>query len=97
MIIRRFPLLMISISKFADLHGLEMEVHQRRDRDYYARFSLSEIKEGRMLIGTYGDGCNETEAIKAYALKISGQTLVIDAFRDSRREIFVPHLSTTEI
>lgn len=93
-IIKRVPVM--TIEKFADQHNLEMEVNERNEPEgspsrYYAHFKHAEVKEGRILCGTYGDGATPKEAITNYAPQISLKLLVIDAYGD-RREIQVPRL-----
>lgn len=91
------------IEEFADKYGLIMEVHERSARDYcagpwlerfryFAHFKRAEIKEGRMLSSASGDGATPEEAIADYARNISGQLLIIDAYRDERCELHVPML-----
>lgn len=104
--IKRFPLpntTPITIRRFASSHDLTMEVHERTknpvpgaDR-YYAHFEDSDVKEGRMLRGAFGNGSTEQDAIKDYAKQISGQILIIDAFSVlGRREIAVPLLKEAQ-
>lgn len=87
----------MTLEQFADQHGLVMKVTERRYADlpkYYAYFEHAEIRDGGMLIGTYGNGHTEDEAIKAYGRQISLKTLVIHAMnRMNRREIEVPRIS----
>ena len=104
--IKMFPVERMTISGFAKKHGLIMEVHEREGDmikkcgegiRFYAEFSRSEIKDGPILIGTFGDGRTPSEAIKNYATEISGKLLVINAYnKKERREIYVPILSAIE-
>ena len=94
----------MTIEEFADLHDLTVDVNERtpsmmgdrwtEESRYYAQFRDSEIKEGRMLAGTYGNGCTPEQAISDYASEISEKLLVLHAFSHSqeRREIWVPVL-----
>ena len=88
----------MTLKEFADLHGLEMRVVERNlpvgDPDrFYAEFKSSEVKEGPVLVGTYGNGATPEEAIAAYKNElVVGTCLVIDAFKDTRKEIIVPRL-----
>ena len=85
-----------NLESFAEKNNLVMEVHERSHIDsptrFYAHFKNAEIKDGSMLIGAYGDGSCEALAIKDYAKRISGQWLVIDAYKPARKEIKVPIL-----
>lgn len=96
--IKRSPIPRMTIEEFADEHGLVMEVVERGARwentneQYYAHFSDCDIKDGGCLVGAFGNGSTEHEAIKAYAARISEQRIVINAFSDDRREIAVPRL-----
>jgi hypothetical protein len=91
----------ITIDEFADKHDLTMVVHERRksvgspDR-YWAEFDHSEIGDGCILIGTYGNGATPEEAIDDYAGKIELKHLVINAFGKNRIEIDVPRLIRKE-
>lgn len=88
-----------TIEAFADLHGLVMEVHERKKpvgdlSRYYAHFKSAEAREGTCcLIGLFGNGRTPEEAIAEYASVISLRTLIIDAMTKKRREIEVPRLS----
>jgi hypothetical protein len=62
----------------------------RPDR-FYAKFENTYIKGDGVVIGTFGNGATEAEAIAAYAEEISEKTLVIDPF-NQRRELPVPRL-----
>ncbi len=53
-------------------------------------FQNSEIKDGMFLVGEYGRGKTFEEACEDYIHKISGKTIVFDAYTDSRKEaIFI--------
>jgi hypothetical protein len=83
----------MEIMEFAEMHSLKMEVRRRKAGDYYASFSHAETKRDCFLEGTYGNGKNKKEAIKQYAKEISGKLLVVDAYKETRREIPVPALN----
>ena len=100
--IKRYKLEKMSIEKFAEKHNLIMEVHERDNKNlpftcfgrFYAHFSNAEIKHGTcMLIGAFGNGNTEKEAIEDYAKEISNQILIIDAMKHTRKEIIVPILT----
>lgn len=87
----------MTIEAFAEKHNLTMEVHERErapgdSTRFYAHFKHSDVNEGRLLCGTFGNGATHEQAIAAYARRISMQMLVIDAMSASRREIQVPRL-----
>lgn len=85
------------IERFANEHGLVMEIRERPRPEndparFYAFFKHSEIKGDGVLIGEYGNGRTEEEAIRNYAKAISLKTLVLDSYTPERREIEVPRL-----
>ncbi len=98
--IQRIQLRRQTVDGFAKEHTLIMEVHERyadaSPTRFYAHFKSAEILEGGLegglLRSAFGNGANEEAAIEAYAAEISGQILVIDAGRPTRREISVPIL-----
>lgn len=86
-----------TIQAFADKHDLVMEVYERgkgtsSNMRYWANFKGAEVKDGPILSGATGNGPTPEAAIADYAIKISGELLVIDAYRPTRREISVPRL-----
>lgn len=87
-----------TIEKFADKHGLVMEVHERKRplgdlARFYAHFKGVEVKKQPcFLLGEFGNGSTPKNAIADYADKISGELLVVDAMAPDRREILVPQL-----
>ena len=88
----------MKISEFADKHGLVMEVHERKcpvghPLRFYACFAHTEVKDGCILIGTYGNGDCPEQAINNYAKEIQFQTIVVNARSQNRREITVPRLT----
>lgn len=88
-----------TIEEFADRHGLVMEVHERNPIQFpflprfFAYFSHAEIAERGCLVGTFGNGQTELDAIDDYARAISGKILAIDAYSKDRRNIDVPILT----
>ena len=96
MIIERHLLTRSSIDDFADEHGLTMEVHERSAKPsptrFYAHFSHCDVVDGMMLVGEFGNGASEQDAVRAYAAAISDKTLVVNAHTQERREIHVPIL-----
>lgn len=86
-----------TIEAFAEKHGLVMEVHERSPepgpKRFYAHFRYTDVFEDTYLIGAYGNGASEEEAILAYAHKISGRALMVNAHESSQREIIVPVLN----
>lgn len=90
-----------TIEEFANRHGLEMVVVERKEPigspiRYYARFERAEIKTNGMLCNEFGNGENPEEAIMNYAVAIEMKTLVINAYQDDRKEIEVPRLIGSE-
>lgn len=80
-----------NLGAFADKHGLVMRVTEVPNM-LHASFEHCEIGGDGLLRGVYGVGATEDQAFKDYAKKISGKLLVIDAYKDTRREILAPVL-----
>jgi len=102
--IKRFPIPEpITLKQFAEKHNLILEIHERtkdpKPDKYYAHFENSDIKDGRVLRGVFGNGSTEAFAISDYAKEISGQILILNAWNSTkkRREIHVPTLETGEL
>lgn len=88
----------LTISEFADKHGLEMVVtERRRPKDdpgrYYATFKGCEVKDGGILISAFGDGNTPEKAIQDYIPRIELHRIVLNSFSSNRVEIDVPRLS----
>lgn len=89
----------MTLEEFADKHGLRMEVNERGHErgspsNFYAHFEDFALQSecGYFLIGTYGNGATEEEAIANFAKEITRRVIVIDSHGESRREICVPRL-----
>jgi len=90
------------LTKFADEHGLTMQIGERTETFYcgtdfenarfYARFKDCEVADDHVLRGVYGNGSTPERAMDAYAKAISGQKLVVGAYTAQRREIYAPEL-----
>ncbi len=95
--IKRYNLDRMTIEEFANMYNLTMEIRERHPRDtddrFYAHFERAEVMRGGCLIGEYGNGRTEEDAIENYAVAISGKRLAIGAYTAERREIQVPVLS----
>ncbi len=87
----------IPFKTFAELYDLTLEVHERNKESglpkYYVHFKRAEIKDGCILIGAFGSGETEKEAIKDYIQRISNNILVINAYSKDRQNIVVPTLT----
>ena len=92
---RTFPA--TTFGDFADRHSLTLVVKERPiDREwvhgrYYAYVEGAEVKEGRLLRSTYGNGVTPDKAISEYAGRLRGLILVINADGDDRRELQCPN------
>ena len=85
------------IERFAVEHGLTMEIHERPrpegDRGrFYAHFKFCDVMENGCLVGMYGDGATDEDAIRNYAARISLRRIALNAYTPERREIEVPRL-----
>jgi hypothetical protein len=79
--------------EFADKYGLVMVVDEiLKDAEFHARLQGVEVKDGGVLIGAYGMGWAPDLAILNYWTQILGKTIVIDAYKSTRREIDVPRI-----
>lgn len=90
----------IDIAKFAEANGLTMQVNERRNHApearFYAHFKNCEVMDGGCLIGNFGNGATEDQAIAEYASAISLKRVAIDAGDPAKRvEINVPRLTYT--
>ena len=89
-----------TIEDFADKNDLIMSVVERKSYSkgckFYASFKNCDIANGGFLIGEYGDGENEEDAIKNYSKIISLKTLVVsDEHR--RRKIACPRFAESNV
>jgi hypothetical protein len=97
-VVEHFSLKSQSLSDFADLHGLSLDMNERDPvlRRTLPRWRCSfrnlEIKDGSLLIGTFGDGDTQEEAIEDYCNRISGKIGVLNAFRSNRTTVNIPTL-----
>jgi hypothetical protein len=73
-----------TLTKLGDIH-----IWNTPDGKIATSFAKAEIKDGSFLVSDFGVGNTFEEALKNYANKISGKTLVFDAYTDHRREVFV--------
>lgn len=88
----------MTLNEFAKKYDLEMVVRER-DREimsmphighggrFYAYFKRTEVKDGSILCGSFGNGATPEDAINNYACEISGKRLVKNAYRDDRVDI----------
>lgn len=95
--IERYPVKRQTLAEFANEYGLTLRVYERPPGTslprFYASFPNVERKDNSILRSEFGDGTTEEEAIAAYATRLSGQLLVIDAYRPSRKDIVAPILT----
>lgn len=84
--------------EFDESENLELQINERpydfRRRihleRFYCSFKHAEIEDGDLLKGASGNGETIEKSIIDYMQQISGKTLVIDAYKDTRRRIVVP-------
>ena len=91
-----------TLEEFAELHNLTMWVRERslglqHFGRFLASFEDSDVKDGSVLIGSYGNGNTPEEAIADYSCQIQDKLLVIDAYGPNRREIWVPSFIATGV
>ena len=84
-----------TLTEFATLHGLVIEVLERSrvlgSHRYCASLERVEIMDRSCLIGAHGNGSSPDEAMAAYARELAGRRIAIDAYKPERREIDVPN------
>jgi hypothetical protein len=86
-----------TFTKFAETHGLVMEIRERPVTDggdpmrYYASFEGVEVMDNGCLVGEYGNGASHEDAIDAYARKLRGRRIAVHAMYDDRRDIQCPN------
>lgn len=87
----------MTLEEFAEEHDLTMEINERDSSivapRYYAQFKYSELEDGSVFIGIYGNGHTEEGAIKDYEEQLSklyGRKLIFNAFTPERQEIVIP-------
>lgn len=86
--LKRIPTM--TLRDFAASHALEMVVHKCRGGGFIASFDHVEIKNGAILESLSGRGATPDDAIEAYGAMISEKLLVVNAWKDDRREIVAP-------
>lgn len=57
------------------------------DGEYRVQFAKAEVKNGIFLRGECGRGSTFEMACEDYMMRISGQTIVFDAYSSNRREV----------
>jgi hypothetical protein len=88
----------MTIEEFADKYGLTMVVKERRNTNffserYYAYFhGVETITGDGFLRSDFGNGATPEMAIASYAKIIDTKRIVIDAYKDTRKEIDVPRI-----
>lgn len=85
----------IGLIDFVKENGLEIEVHERSSINtkfcgykFYAELVNVYVKEGICIGGVSGDGNTVEGALGNLCTNISEQTLVVDPFKPTRREIY---------
>lgn len=83
---------LIPFRKFAEENDLTLKIHVNLDGEFRVSFKNVEIKTGSILSSGNGYGKSKQEAINDYARIISNKLLVVNAYKDNRKEIRCPHL-----
>ena len=81
---------------------LELEVKMRDFRNsklplFYAKFKDSDVVDGNVIRGVYGNGNTIDEAIQDYCKEISGRVLVINRYSDNPKTFFIPKVKHTKL
>lgn len=85
-------ILEFEIQNNLDLIVTQRPVYMNPDNKYYVKFNNSEVKGMGVLTGVTGYGNTVEDAVKDYCKRISGKTLVLDAYTNNRKEINLPDL-----
>lgn len=93
--IERHTLETMSIEEFAEKHDLTMEIRERKSviKPFCANFKGARLMYSNRVIGDFGEGITEQEAISNYANLISNGKLVFNLFLGKVPEIQVPYLT----
>ena len=89
----------MNIGELADIMGVHLIItrYDGQGGRCVASFERTEVKDGHLLVGTYGDGHTPYEAIRDYVDKIKGKWLIINAMdKEKRRGFGVPLALTSE-
>jgi len=85
-----------TLELLAEFLGLKIQIRRypgQKNR-WTASFEKCEVKEGAMLVGSYGNvsGLEATPelALRAYAKEIAGKTIVFRAMTSDRQEFNIP-------
>ena len=85
----------MTFDEFCETHGLDLVAHERPLRHNLPRWHVSspglEIMGNGILTSTFGDGDTPEEAKLAYAERLRGERLVVNAYREERREFNAPN------
>ncbi|TSC88875.1 MAG: hypothetical protein G01um10143_772 [Parcubacteria group bacterium Gr01-1014_3] len=80
----------MTIFELAELIDADLVVTKTDENGYYAKFEHGELTDGSILMSECGRGRSPNGAIREYIQKIRGQRLVIDAYKETRREFVIP-------
>jgi len=76
----------ITIEQLADLLSVNLIIQRYANQDnrYTAKLEYTDVCEGIMLVGYYGNAKSPGGAIADYVKKIAGQKIKIGSFEESR-------------
>ena len=63
---------------------------EKKDGIWYVRIQSLEVIKGGLLVSAYGRGSTKALAIHDYVIDIQGKRVVVDSFRETRREFQLP-------
>ena len=79
------------IIELAEIIGGRLVVTKEERDSYYARFAMSELRDGTILISAIGIGKTPGGAVRNYIQKIRGQRLIIHSTNGiARKEFNIP-------
>ena len=82
----------MNISEYCDTINVNLVVrryHNQKER-WSASIENAEVKQNGCLLGAYGNGNTPMGAIADYIKQIRGETIVLNAMSELRREFTVP-------
>jgi hypothetical protein len=90
----------MTLTEFADKHGLEMDIVERGMFSgvgrYYAQFKDCDVVIGGFLISAFGNGDTPGDAMLAYIPEISQKVIAFGSRGKDRLDINVPILEGIE-
>lgn len=85
----------VTFDAFCETNGIEVSVYERAGETGVGRYYATDHKVEEMdrgcLVGAYGNGETKEAAVLAYAARLAGKRICIDATKSYRREVQCPN------